>query len=454
MPVWFVNPGSWPQLRANLSPASAQFAVANGFEPLPGRHLCLPSAAGTIECVLFGVEAADAKFIDPLLAGKLATVLPKGAYAFANAPRDEAGASEMAALGFHLAGYRFTRYRKVGAAAPTLKTPENVDARRLSRMANAMFLARDLVNTPANDMGPDALEKVATGLAKRYGARASVVRGKALLKKNFPLIYAVGKAASEPPRLVDITWGPPKAPKVTLIGKGVCFDSGGLDIKPSSAMALMKKDMAGAATALALANMIMDAKLPVRLRVLLPIVENAISAPAFRPGDVYPSRKGLTVEIGNTDAEGRLILADALALADEEAPELMFDFATLTGAARVALGPEITPFFTMDDALAGELEPTGRKLNDPVWRLPLWEPYDAWLDGKISTLNNIASGPFAGTIVAALFLRRFVEKTRGWAHFDIYGWNASTRPGKPEGGDAPTARLLYDFLERRYRRPS
>ena len=449
IPVWFVTKETWPAIRDGLPASAAAFAAASGFEPGAGKHLLAPGADGGIACVLFGLEAAGARFSDPLLPGKLATLLPAGDYRFANAPR---GGLAAAALGFSLSGYRFQTYRKSSAKAPRLATPEGVDGARLARIVDGLFMARDLVNTPANDMGPEALEKAALGLARRHRAKASVIRGADLLKKNFPLIHAVGKAASEAPRLVDITWGKAGAPKVTLVGKGVCFDTGGLDIKPSSAMGLMKKDMAGAATAMALAHMIMDAKLPVRLRVLLPIVENAISGPAFRPGDVYPSRKGLTVEIGNTDAEGRLILADALALADAEEPEFLFDFATLTGAARVALGPEVTPFYTMDDALAGDLARAGMEINDPVWRLPLWEPYDSWLDGKISTINNIASGPFAGSIVAALFLRRFVEKCRKWAHFDIYGWNGTARPGKPEGGDAQTARLLYDFLEKRFAR--
>ncbi|MBV9635306.1 MAG: leucyl aminopeptidase family protein, partial [Methylobacteriaceae bacterium] len=286
--------------------------------------------------------------------------------------------------------------------------------------------------------------------AQRYGAAATVVRGNALVTGNLPLIYAVGKASAEPPCLVDFIWGDPTAPKVTLVGKGVCFDTGGLDIKPESAMALMKKDMGGAATALAAADAIMDAGVKVRLRVLLPIVENAISGTAFRPGDVYPSRKGLTVEIGNTDAEGRLILADALALADEEKPELLFDFATLTGAARVALGPDIPPFYTGEDALAEAIAHHSRRMNDPVWRMPLWDPYDALLDGKIANLNNISGGPFAGSITAALFLRRFVEAATAWAHFDIFAWNPKSMPGRPEGGEAQASRLVYDLIEARY----
>ena len=449
VPVWFVNKSTWPAVRTSLAPAAAAFAEASGFEPSAGRHALLPTPDGGLGGVLFGLEADDARFRDPLLPGKLATILPKGSYRFANAP---AGGPELAALSFELSRYRFDRYRKSKNETPRLVTPDGVDGDRVARIAEGLALARDLINTPANDMGPQALETAALALARKHRASASVIRGDALLKKNFPLIHAVGKASAQAPRLVDFTWGPRNAPKVTLVGKGVCFDTGGLDIKPSSAMLLMKKDMAGAATALALAHMIMDARLPVRLRVLLPIVENAISAPAFRPGDVYPSRKGLTVEIGNTDAEGRLILADALALGDAEAPDYMFDFATLTGAARVAMGPDLAPFYATDDRFAEEIGKLGMAINDPVWRLPLWDPYDTWIDGKISTINNIANNAFAGSIVAALFLRRFVEKAKCWAHFDIYGWNGSAKPARPEGGDAQTARLLYEALERRYPR--
>lgn len=451
-PIWFVTADTWPSVRAQLPADAASYASACGFEAKSGAHLLLPGDGGALCGILFGVEGEDARFRDPLLVGKLVNLLPETEYRFANAPPGGKAGLANAVLGFELSLYTFQKYKTSKSKRPRLGAADGVDRARIKRIVDALTMARDLVNTPANDMGPAALEKAAAALAKRHAAKISVIRGADLLKQNFPLIHAVGKAAIEPPRLVDIHWGNTRAPKVTLVGKGVCFDTGGLDIKPSSAMGLMKKDMAGAATALALAHMIMDAKLPVRLRVLLPIVENSIASAAFRPGDIYPSRKGLTVEIGNTDAEGRLILADALTLADAEAPELLFDFATLTGAARVAMGPDIAPFYTMDDSLAVDLAKAGMAINDPVWRLPLWDPYDAWLDGKISTLNNISASPFAGSIVAALFLRRFVEKTQSWAHFDIYGWNATTKPGKPEGGDAQTARLLYDLLEARYPR--
>ena len=342
VPITFVTPESWPEIKAALPVAAAHFAAASKFEPTPGRSLILPDAEGRFGGVLFGLEGHAARFRDPFLPGKLAGVLPAGVYHFANAPHDPA----LALLGWALTAYRFGRYKKKKDAQPQLVPPHDIDLERVKALATAVTLGRDLINTPANDMDPDALEAAAVLLAAQFGAEAAITLGNDLLKENFPLIHAVGRAAAKPPRLVDFSWGPEDAPKVTLVGKGVCFDTGGLDIKPSSGMYLMKKDMGGAATALALAYMIMARGLPVRLRVLLPIVENAISATAMRPSDVYPSRKGLSVEVGNTDAEGRMILADALALADEEAPELLFDFATLTGAARVALGPDLPPFYT------------------------------------------------------------------------------------------------------------
>ena len=421
-------------------------ARALGFEGKPDQPALLPGPDGTLAAVLFGVEPAASRLHDPLQPGRLATLLPAATYRFAGPALHR---PDLAALSWLLSSYRFTRYRSAApAAAPRLVAPAGVDAGRLERIARGMALTRNLVNTPANDMGPDALEAAALDLARRHGATARTVRGD-VLARGFPLIHAVGQAAHQAPRLVDLAWGPADAPTVTLVGKGVTFDTGGLDIKPASGMALMKKDMAGAATALGLADMVMDAGLAIRLRVLLPIVENAISASAFRPGDIYRSRQGLTVEIGNTDAEGRLVLADALALACEDKPGLVVDFATLTGAARVALGPDLPAFYTDDEALAAAVTRHAAAARDPVWRMPLWRPYDALLDGKVSDLNNAPGGTFAGSITAALFLDRFVAPGVPHLHFDLYGWNPTARPGRPEGGEAQTARLLFDLLAER-----
>jgi leucyl aminopeptidase len=373
-------------------------------------------------------------------------LLPAGTYRFANAPHD----ARLAALAFALGTYRFARYRKAEDKDIRLELPAGVDGADLTRIAEGVWLARDLINTPANDMGPPELESAARALATRHGASLRAIVGAELLAQNFPLIHAVGRAADQAPRLLDMAWGDPAHPKITLIGKGVCFDTGGLDIKSDSGMLNMKKDMGGAATVLALAHMLMDRGAKLRLRVLLPVVENAISGSAFRPRDIYRSRKGLSVEIGNTDAEGRLILADALALADEEAPELIVDMATLTGAARVALGPEVVPFYTDDDALAAALSRSADAQSDPLWRLPLWGPYDQMLDSKVADVNNVGAGGFAGSITAALFLRRFVSAAKAWLHCDIYAWNPAGKPGRPEGGECQAARALYHLLTARY----
>lgn len=445
VPIRCVARTDWATVASGVGPLAAAFAAAAAFEGKPGQHVLLPGPDGRLAAVLFGLDGPDVLSPDPFALGRLATLLPAGTYAFAD-PLPPA--PDLAALSFLLSGYRFLRYRSAASETPQLAAPPGVDAERLERIARGVVLTRDLVNTPANDMGPDALEAAALALAVRHGARSRTIRGDKLTRE-FPLIAAVGRAAAEPPRLVELAFGQPGRPAVTLVGKGVTFDTGGLDIKPESAMALMKKDMAGAAIALGLADMVMDAGLALNFRVLLPIVENAISAPAFRPGDVYRSRKGKTVEIGNTDAEGRLILADALTFACEEKPDLVLDFATLTGAARVALGPELPAFFTDDDGLAADVARHAAAVADPVWRMPLWRPYDSLLDGKTGEINNISGGPFAGSITAALFLARFVEPGTSWGHFDLYGWNTSTKPGRPEGGEAQTARLLFDLLTER-----
>jgi leucyl aminopeptidase len=443
-PIWFANADTWPSVRDRLDHTARAFADAAGFEPKPGRHLVLPSAEGGIGAVLFGIER-DTDNKDLFRVGVLPGVLPKGTYRFANTPHD----ARLAALAFALGSYRFARYRKTETPDIRLVPPGGTDAADLTRIADGVTLARDLINTPPNDMGPAELEGAVRALAARHGATVTAITGEGLLEQNFPLIHAVGRAADRAPRLIDLRWGDTKAPKVTLVGKGVCFDTGGLDIKPDSAMLLMKKDMGGAAIMLALAHMIMDRKLNVSLRVLIPAVENSISGAAFRPLDVYRSRKGITVEVGNTDAEGRLVLADALALACEENPDLVIDAGTLTGAARVALGPDLPPFYTNDEKLAGEIERHAKNERDPTWRMPLWPPYDSNLDSKVADINNIASGGFAGSIICALFLQRFVS-AKSWVHFDVYGWNPSAKPARPEGGECQVARALYAMLTARY----
>ena len=446
-PIWFVAEEDFETAKAAIGAPAAAFADRCGFKPKAGRIQLLPGEDGALAGVLYGVEPPGAAGRDPLAAGKLATNLPEGVYRFANPPAD----AGLAALGFLLALYRYDRFKADPAQKPRLVAPDGVDAGRIERIAAAVAFGRDLVNAPANVLGPEALEQAAVTLGEDFGARVAVARGDALLAQNYPLIHAVGRAAAEAPRIVDFVWGRDDAPKVTLVGKGVTFDSGGLDIKPASGMELMKKDMGGAATALTLARLVMEAGLDVRLRVIAPIVENAISGPAMRPGDVVVSRKGLAVEIGNTDAEGRLILADALALADEEAPDLLIDFATLTGAARVALGPDLPPFYTDDDGLAAAVADHAVRARDPLWRMPLWRAYDAMIDGTIGDVSNTGTGAgMAGSITAALFLRRFVGKAKAWVHFDVYAWNPKPRAHGPAGGEIQAARALFDLLCERY----
>ena len=332
----------------------------------------------------------------------------------------------------------------------SLQIPSTADAEEIERLRSATALARDLVNTPANDLTPETLADAAVKLAQRFNAKQRVIVGDALLTERFPAVHAVGRASAVAPRVIDMEWGDASHPKVTVVGKGVCFDSGGLDIKPGASMLLMKKDMGGAAAALALGELIMDAKLPVRLRVIIPAVENVISANAFRPGDVLATRKGLSVEIGNTDAEGRVILCDALALADEDKPDLLIDMATLTGAARVALGPELPALFASDENVANELVKIGLAESDPMWPLPLWAGYDDELSSKIADLNNVSASGFSGAIIAALFLKRFVSEAKTWLHFDMYAWNSKDRPGRPVGAEAQCIRALYAYLKTRY----
>lgn len=433
---------------ASLAPAQAEWARVSGFRGKLGQVLRLPDAEGRLAAVLIGWGDEAARARGRFHLGDFARSAPAGNYRLETAL--ERDAAEEAALGWQLGRYRFERYKK-GAEprAAVLVTPDGVDQRHIDAQAEGIFLARDLINTPANDMGPEALEGACRDLATRHGAELKVISGEDLLAENLPLIHAVGCSGAEAPRLIEMLWGKAEHPKITLVGKGVCFDTGGLDIKPASAMKLMKKDMGGAATVLGLAHMVMALGLPICLRVLIPAVENAISANAMRPGDILRSRRGLTVEVNNTDAEGRLVLADALALGAEDRPRLMLDMATLTGAARVALGPDIVPFFTDDDTLAGELSAAGRSAADPLWQLPLWPGYEREIEPGIADLDNAPSGGMAGAITAALFLKRFVGDTP-WAHFDVYGWVPKALPGRPQGGEAQAARAILRVLEQRF----
>ncbi|MEQ1899371.1 MAG: leucyl aminopeptidase family protein [Devosia sp.] len=428
---------------AGLSKPRLEWAKSNGFSGQRGRLLALPSEKGPIEGYLFGMGAHAGR--PKLVTGLAGAALGAGLYHLEGAYGDPT----LAALGFRLGTYRFGRYR-AERPEPELMLPPGADAAEVARQTEAAFLARDLINIPANDLGPDAFEREIRDFATRHKMRVKSIVGDALLDQNFPMIHAVGRASVEAPRLMDLTWGNSRHPKVTLVGKGVTFDTGGLDIKPSSSMLLMKKDMGGAANVLGLAHAIMDAGLKVRLRVLIPVVENAISGSAFRPGDVLPSRSGQTIEIGNTDAEGRLILGDALTLADEEKPELIVDMATLTGAARTALGPDLPPLYSTDDTLAAELMAAGLASDDPLWHMPLWQPYESMLTSRIADVNHVSSGAFAGSITAALFLKRFVREAGAWVHLDIFAWAPEARPGRPFGGTDQGIRSVYGVLKKRF----
>jgi leucyl aminopeptidase len=448
LPLWLARQGKLAQDLAGLGPDQRNWLEAIGFKGAARHHALLAGSGGTLAGAVLGIgEGAESSRMGAAeaLLGLLPAALPGGSYHLASPVSNPA----LAAISWGLGAYRFRRYR-AAADEPlaALRLPDGVDGEAVLNTVEAVWLGRDLINTPANDMGPAELESAARTLAKRHGAKVSVVVGDDLVKKNFPLIHAVGRASPRAPRLIELVWGRPDAPKVTAIGKGICFDTGGLDLKPASAMLLMKKDMGGAAAALALAHMVMGRKLDVRLRVLIAAAENSVSGEAFRPGDILMSRAGKSIEIGNTDAEGRLVLADALALADEETPDILLTFATLTGAARVALGPELPPFYCDDDAFAAELSAAAMAVCDPVWRMPLTTPYETWLDSPNADMNNIAEGGFAGSIVGAIFLKRFVRRARLFAHFDIYGWNTAHKPLGPKGGEPQAARAVFEALRR------
>ena len=441
--VHLVSEAGWPIVQETLPSMARSYAASVGFKPMAGRLLVLPGETGDAGAALLGIGSDEGLVEQPFLLGKLATDLPTGLWRVEGRIENPT----LALTGFHLGQYRFDRFKTVAREAVSLQPIPGADIARARLVAEAVSAGRDLINRPANDLTTEALALAARELGERFRAELREIVGEELLAENLPMIHAVGAASAHPPRLVDLTWGDSRAPKVTLVGKGVVFDTGGLNLKPENSMLLMKKDMGGAAAALAAAEIIMGLQLPVRLRVLLPIVENSVSGPAFRPGDIYRSRAGTTIEIGNTDAEGRLILCDALTLADAEKPDLLFNFATLTGAARVALGPDLPPFFTDDDELADAISRIGRDENDPVWRLPLWKPYRTMLDSKSADINNVSSGGFAGAITAAVFLKEFVRNTRSYAHFDIYGWTPTARPGRPEGGEPQAARLAAKLVE-------
>ena len=434
--IWCVGEGAVVQSDAPKS--LKDLAQQNNFSGELGAFV-----AGT-EGVLYGV--GDGR--DALALAGAADKLPEGDYCLADGWEDEE--ATLKCFAWLLGGYRFDRYKNQKPALAKLVAPGNADVDAARSMAKANALVRDLVNTPAGDMLPSSLETEARQLAEQHGASLDVIVGDELINQNFPMIHAVGRAADDEPRLLDLKWGDDSHPKLTLVGKGVCFDSGGLNIKGGAGMALMKKDMGGAAHVLGLAQMIMEAKLPVRLRVLTPAVENAISGNAFRPGDILKSRKGLTVEIGNTDAEGRLVLGDALALGGEETPDLMISMATLTGAARVAVGPELAPYYADDEDLCAGLEAAARVSADPVWRMPLWPGYEPMLSSSIADVNHISGGSFAGSITAALFLKKFVPDADRWMHFDIYAWRPKAAPGRPIGAEAQVIRALFLMLKKRY----
>ena len=444
VPITPVTADDRARWTAALDDAGRRWVAATDFTGEAGKAALLPDGAGGLARVLVGVAPGETLWALALLPD----TLPEGSYRLDPEP-DSRAASRMA-LGWALACYAFTRYKARPRGFARLVWPNSADRGLVERLARGIGLARDLINTPAEHMGPAELAGAAEDLAGRHGARFRAIIGDDLLAENYPMIHAVGRASARAPRLADFTWGDAAAPKLTLVGKGVCFDSGGLDLKTSGGMRLMKKDMGGAATLLGLADAIMAARLPVRLRVLVPAVENFVSANALRPLDVIRTRKGMTVEIGNTDAEGRLILCDALAEADAEKPALLIDMATLTGAARTALGPELPALFSNDDALAAELLGAAEAAADPLWRMPLWKPYRKMLSSQVADINNVSESAFAGAITAALYLQEFVAKETPWAHIDTYAWNQSSRPGRPEGGEALGLRALYHLVEERF----
>lgn len=443
VPLLAVDRESFAATAATFGDAAVRWCAANGFAGEPGRHLALVDESGGVRAVLAGCDRRDALF-------GLATLpvrLPEGRYALD--ARGLALDAADVALGWALGAYQFTRYRKP-ARRPAQLAIDAATAARAAPLAEAIYHVRDLINTPTEHMGPAELAGAVRALAERHGASYREWVGDDLLAANFPTIHAVGRASHRAPRLAELTHGPEGAPHLVLVGKGVCFDTGGLDIKPADGMRWMKKDMGGAAHAIALAGLVLEAKLPVRLSLLIPAVENSIAGNAYRPGEVITTRAGLSVEIDNTDAEGRLVLCDALAYAAEQKPDLILDFATLTGAARIALGPELPALFANREDMAAALLEAAQATRDPLWRLPLWRPYLVMLDSYVADLANSGASRHAGAITAALYLERFVPEAQAWAHLDVYSWNDSDKPGHPRGGEAQGLRAYFAFLRKRY----
>ena len=446
IPIHIVETDKLMSISAKLN--IEDWVKANQFDASLGQVLIIPDNNGSIASVLVGWGTKSKRSRGRFHMGAIALKLPKGTYEILSGLSGKD--LENAHLAWILSTYCFDRYKKKSVLSAKLKASKEINTTRILIEAEGDFITRDLVNTPTNDMGPDALEKAFCNLALKHNAYAQVIKGDDLLKQNFPMIHAVGRASDQEPRLLDMKWGDKNNPKVTLVGKGVCFDTGGLNIKPTSSMGLMKKDMGGAATVLGLAHMIMSLNLNVNLRVIIPAVENSISSNSFRPQDILISRKGMSVEINHTDAEGRLVLADALCLADEDYPDLLICNATLTGAARVALGPDMPPFFTDDEELAIQIQKASLEKNDPLWRLPFWNPYEDLIEPDVADLDNAPKGGFAGAITAALFLRRFVDKSKYFVHFDLFAWSRISKPSQSKGGACQSARAMLSVIEKRY----
>lgn len=443
IPLRPVGKGDLADWKKEAAPAQRQWVEDSGFEAGPGKFCAVPGAGGSLESWLFGVDEKQCLY----RLGALAAGLPQGVYRLeCDWPREQ---RQQASLGWGLASYRFDRYKADKKSRPVLLLEEDIDA-QVRSLCDAQNLVRDLVNTPTEHMGPSQLADAVTREADRFGAGTEFVSGDELLTRNFPAIHAVGRASDSEPRLLELTWGDESAPVLALVGKGVCFDTGGLDLKSAAGMQLMKKDMGGAAHALALANLVMEQELPVRLVLLIPAVENSVSGNAYRPGDVIPTRKGLSVEIGNTDAEGRVVLSDALAYACEALPDLVIDYATLTGAARIALGADLPPLFSNDEEVARGIQAAGNEVEDPLWTMPLYQPYRKQIESPIADLNNSSKTSYGGCITAALFLEHFVEPEISWVHIDTFAWNQANRPGRPQGGEALGLRAVFRYLQQRY----